>query len=156
MIYLNEIMLSDAGAALVDGAKTVIEWLGVFTFPLTILSFLAFPFFWGYDDGRMKKDKTEAHWPKWFIYGSLIPIGANALDVNLFLTWALIYKPLFDIGWSWGAGYKYIHIGTTSVFDRIIHWLGLVKLAKNKFPIFVILYGLAIFVGTGLLIHLLR
>lgn len=93
---------------------------------LLLIPFAAIPFFWGMDDGLMKKNKTEAHWPKYpifisiaysVIYSFFIGFYARNLQEGLICMsallagWVLIWKPLFDKGWTKGRGMKGIHLG---------------------------------------------
>jgi hypothetical protein len=95
-----------------------------------LLPLMVFPYMWGYDDGRMKKDGTEAHWPKWFLYpilGYLMYYGFMAeslLSVGITLVfWPFYFKPLFDYGWTKGSGKRGLYIGKTSVFDKMFRWI---------------------------------
>jgi len=119
---------------------------------LIILSMIIIPLLWGYDDGYMKRKGTENHRVKWLIFLCIGFLSYYPVDFIPILGWLLMFKPLFDIGWSAGAGYKYIYIGSTSWTDIILHWLGLVRLEKTKFPAITFLYLILFFVGCSLTI----
>lgn len=95
-----------------------------------LLPLMVFPFMWGYDDGRMKKDGTEAHWPKlpmYAIIGYLMYYGflmESLLAIGITLVfWPLYFKPLFDYGWTKGVGKRGLYIGYTSFFDKMFRWI---------------------------------
>ena len=112
-----------------------------------IVPFIIFPFFWGYDDGYMKRKYTEAHWPKFLMFACIGFLSLFEFDALTLLYWGIIWKPLFDIGWSIGAGYNYIFIGTTFFLDNWMHKLGVVRIEKEKFPIITLIYFISIFIG---------
>ena len=118
-----------------------------------LIPFILFPFFWGLDDGLMKLHGTEAHWPKYILF---VCIAYFVLSKNNWIVLAaffgLLWKPIFDIGWSIGRGFNYIYIGETFFMDRWIRDLGLWELERNSFPVITILYLFMVFVGVGLII----
>lgn len=121
-----------------------------------LLPFVLMPFFWGYDDGYMKRKGTEAHWPKFILFACIGYLAIMKADYLILLYWAIIWKPLFDTGWSIGAGYNHLLIGTTFFLDRWMHNLGLVDAENNKAPVLTMIYILITFIGCGLLLSELR
>lgn len=111
---------------------------------LKLIPFSIIPYMWGYDDGRMKKDGTEAHWPKWIILACLFYcIGMN-YDYMVLIGFSVMWKPLFDYGWSKGMKLP-LYLGNTSWTDRLV---------KRIFGKFVpMLYMFLIFIGIVLMKH---
>ena len=123
---------------------------------LLLAAIILISFFMGYGDGYLKLHKTTNHLAKWPIYLSLYVVARFAIgDTALLLGWALMFKPLFDIGWSAGAGYDYIFIGTTSWLDKILQPLAKIE-HYGKFPALTTLYFILIVGGSFLFIHFTR
>lgn len=119
---------------------------------LLLLAVILIPLCWGFDDGYMMRVGTEHHKIKWVIYACLGWIAFCPVTLLSLVGWFMIFKPLFDIGWSIGAGYKKIVIGTTSWADRFIRWLGLVRLEEKVFPAVTALYFFLIVCGSAVVV----
>lgn len=115
----------------------IIEFM--YSLPLLII-----PFMWGFDDGKMKRNATEAHWPKYPIFVCMIILGLFEYSILTLLTWMiLVWKPLFDWGWSKGYGFRNIYVGFTSWTDRAV-----LKVIPKKFiPLVYFLVA-----GTGIML----
>ena len=88
---------------------------------LQLIPLIILPWFFGYDDGRMKKDKTEAHWPKWIVIACTVYLMMYDFVPLLLIGFGMIWKPLFDYGWTRGAGYfGGLYLGGTSWTDRLV------------------------------------
>ena len=114
---------------------------------LTILPLLILPYFFGLDDGIMKRKKTEAHWPKWIMFACFAWMIIYDYEHLTLLGWLILWKPAFDYGWSKGAGFVRLYIGKTSWTDRFIR-----KIIPLKFLPAV--YCVLIFTGYLLMYHL--
>lgn len=111
---------------------------------LKLIPFAIIPYMWGVDDGLMKKNGTEAHWPKWIIFVCLAYIVWMDFDKMLLIGWVIVWKPLFDYGWSKGMGLP-LYLGNTSWTDRLV---------KRIFGKFVpMVYMFLIFIGVVLMKH---
>ena len=107
---------------------TFLNWvLGL----LLTLPFAIIPYFMGYDDGYMKKHMTEKHSSKYPIYIAIAYLVIFKFNPLALIGWLIMFKPLFDYGWSKGNGQSKLYIGTTEFWDRLIRHLGLYR--TNKF-----------------------
>ena len=113
---------------------------------LVLFPFLVFPFFWGLDDGLMKRKGTEAHWPKWVMFACLGWFIFYDFEPLMLLGWAVLWKPVFDIGWAKGSGQAKYYIGSTSWTDRLVNWL----IPREVIPA---VYSVLTFVGYFMMYH---
>ena len=126
----------------------------VLTMILFIIPFVLFPFIFGFDDGWMKKHKTEHHIAKYPLFLCLAYFVIIGFHPMVLIGWLLMYKPLFDYGWSFGNGKKKLFIGTTAWEDRVIRKLGLFK--ERSFSWIVPIYFFSSFMGYCLIMHYSR
>ena len=119
---------------------------------ILLLSALCFALFLGYSDGYMKRKNTINHWVKIPIYLSVGVFCYYPASIMQLFGFMLLFKPLFDIGWSAGAGYKYIYVGETSITDIVIRKLGLYDIERNTFPIITLIYFLLVFFASGIIV----
>lgn len=123
---------------------------------LIIISAILIPFLEGYLDGYFKRKSTVNHWIKWPFRAAMFYLVFTGLSVNQLIGLLLMYKPLFDIGYSRGQKIRsFIFIGTTDATDKFLHWIGAVYMEKNRFPIITVIYMALIFFGCCI-IHMFR
>lgn len=120
---------------------------------LSALAMIIISFVLGYNDGYMKLHYTVNHFAKWPMYLALGYIAITAAPIIALIGWSIMFKPVFDIGWSIGAGYKCIFIGQTSWTDRILHKIGLVEFSKTQMPMLTFIYLSMILCGFMLICY---
>lgn len=121
------------------------------TIAIIVSPFAFFPFVFGFDDGWMKLYKTEHHIAKYPLYVLLGYFTIIDFDWLTLLGWVLIYKPLFDYGWTFGNGKRKLFIGTTEYWDKIIRKLGLFK--ERGFSWIIPIYFFSVTSGYFLIMH---
>lgn len=146
MLYLSVMFIPFA--PMLEGYPLIIKWWQVVLFGVIVLIDQIKNKYWD-EHGKLR------YWYKHIIYACMVGIiYGSTYYIDEFISNSFLYfsilllkKPLSDIFYSIGYQSKGIYIGHTHILDQFMHWLGLVRLEKTKFPIITALYFFMIFVG---------